>query len=74
MHAQAIQESLVKQATKLIDIEEYKALKIEDTTSIEVVYDYIKGEFTTYEFVIDNQETIEDIMTEIVNMELMLII
>ena len=61
---------LVKQATKLIDIEEYKALKIEDTTSIEVVYGYIKGEFTTYEFVIDNQETIKDIMTEIVNMEL----
>ena len=55
---------------KLVDLKQYSAMTKNGTTSIEVVYDYIKGEFTTYEFVIDNQETIEDIMTEIVNMEL----
>ena len=61
---------LVKPATRLIDIEKYKALKVEDTIYIEVVYDYIEGESTTYEFVIDNQEKIEDIMVEVVNIEL----
>ena len=43
---------------------------MDGTKSIEVVYDYIEGEFHTYEFVINNQETIEKIMTEIFNMEL----
>ena len=45
-------------------------MTIDGTSSIEVVYDYIEGEFTTYEFVIDDQETIEKIMTEVFNMEL----
>lgn len=57
-------------SSKLIELEEYSAMTLEGTTSIEVVYDYIEGEFTTYEFIIDNQETIEEIMTEIFKMEL----
>lgn len=55
---------------KLVELEEYSSMTIDGTSSIEVVYDYIEGEFTTYEFVIDNQETIEKIMTEVFNMEL----
>ena len=57
---------------KLVELEEYSSMTINGTTSIEVVYDYIdiEGEFTTYEFVIDDQETIEKIMTEVFNMEL----
>ena len=58
--------------SKLVELEEYSAMTIDGTTSIEVVYDYIdiEGEFTTYEFVIDDQETIEKIMTEVFNLEL----
>ena len=55
---------------KLVELEEYSSMTIDGTSSIEVVYDYVEGEFTTYEFVIDNQETIEKIMTEVFNMEL----
>ena len=57
---------------KLVELEEYSSMAIDGTTSIEVVYDYIdiEGEFTTYEFVIDDQETIEKIMTEVFNLEL----
>ena len=56
--------------SKLVDLEKYSAMTIDGTTSIEVVYDYIDGEFTTYEFVIEDQETIEKIMSEIFNTEL----
>ena len=56
--------------SKLVELEEYSAMTIDGTTSIEVVYDYIEGEFTTYEFVIEDQETIEKIMSEIFNTEL----
>ena len=56
--------------SKLVDLEKYSAMTIDGTTSIEVVYDYIEGEFTTYEFVIEDQETIEKIMSEIFNTEL----
>lgn len=55
---------------KLVELEEYSSMTIDGTSSIEVVYDYIEGEFTTYEFVIDDQETIEKIMTEVFNLEL----
>ena len=57
--------------SKLVELEEYSAMTIDGTTSIEVVYDYIdiEGEFT-YEFVIEDQETIEKIMTEVFNTEL----
>ena len=65
-----VNEYLVVPATKLITIEAYSSLSIDGTESIEVVYDYIEGEFHTYEFVIEDQETIEKIMTEIFNMEL----
>ncbi len=61
---------LIKPATKLIEIEEYATLVRYGTTSIEVVYDYIKGGFTTYEFVIDDPEVIDNIMAEVFNMEL----
>ena len=61
---------LVKPAARLVDIEKYSSLTVDSITSIEVVYDYIEGGFTTYEFVIDNQETIEAIMTNVFNMEL----
>ena len=46
-------------------------MTIDGTTSIEVVYDYIdiEGEFT-YEFVIEDPETITAIMTEVFNTEL----
>ena len=57
---------------KLVELEEYSSLTINGTTSIEVVYDYIdvEGELTTYEFVIDDQETIKKIMAEVFNVEL----
>lgn len=55
---------------KLVDLDKYDTLTIDGTTSIDVVYDYIKGEFTTYEFTIDDHETIEKIMTEVFNIEL----
>lgn len=55
---------------KLNELEEYSSMTIDGTTSIEVVYDYIDGEFTTYEFVIYDQEVIEKIVTEVFNMEL----
>jgi len=56
--------------SKLVELEKYSAMTIDGTTSIEVVYDYIEGEFTTYEFVIDDPETITAIMTEVLNTEL----
>ena len=56
--------------SKLVELEKYSAMTIDGTTSIEVVYDYIEGEFTTYEFVIDDPETITAIMTEVFNTEL----
>ena len=55
---------------KLVDLDKYSAMTANGTTSIEVVYDYIEGEFTTYEFVIEDQETIVNIMTEIFKLEL----
>ena len=56
--------------SKLVELEQYSAMTIDGTTSIEVVYDYVEGEFTTYEFVIEDQETINKIMTEVFNIEL----
>ena len=56
--------------SKLVELEKYSAMTRDKTTSIEVVYDYINGEETTYEFVIDNQGIIENIMTELFNMGL----
>ena len=56
--------------SKLVELEQYSAMTIDGTTSIKVVYDYIEGEFNTYEFVIEDQETIEKIMSEIFNTEL----
>ena len=56
--------------SKLVELEQYSAMTIDGTTSIEVVYDYIEGEFNTYEFVIEDQETIVNIMTEIFKLEL----
>ncbi|MBE7077075.1 MAG: hypothetical protein E7377_00050 [Clostridiales bacterium] len=55
---------------KLVELEKYSTMTIDGTTSIEVVYDYIKGEKTTYEFVIEKQELMEEITTELFNMEL----
>ena len=56
--------------TKLVELEKYSTMTIDGTISIEVVYDYVEGEFTTYEFVIEDQETINKIMTEVFNTEL----
>ena len=56
--------------TKLVELEKYSTMTIDETISIEVVYDYVEGEFTTYEFVIEDQETINKIMTEVFNTEL----
>ena len=61
---------LNQSTSKLVDLEKYSAMTIDGTTSIEVEYDYIEGEFTTHEFVIEDQETIEKIMSEIFNTEL----
>ena len=61
---------LNKSPTKLIELERYSNMTTDGTTSIEVVYDYIDGESTTYEFVIEDQETIEKIMTVVFNTEL----
>lgn len=66
----AINRYLARPASKLVDIELYSSLTIDGTSSIEVVYDYIEGEFTTYEFVIDSKDVITEIMTEVCNMEL----
>jgi len=56
--------------SKLVELEKYSTMTIDGTISIEVVYDYVEGEFTTYEFVIEDQETINKIMTEVFNTEL----
>ena len=56
--------------SKLVELEKYSTMRIDGTISIEVVYDYVEGEFTTYEFVIEDQETINKIMTEVFNIEL----
>ena len=63
-------DTLNQSPSKLVELEKYSAMTIDGTTSIEVVYDYIEGEFTTYEFVIDDPETITAIMTEVFNTEL----
>ena len=55
--------------TKLVDVEEYSYMTKTETTSIEVIYEYIEGEFAIYEFVIENQKTIEEIMTELFDMK-----
>ena len=55
---------------KLVDLKQYSTMTKNGTTSIEVVYDYIDGEFTTYEFDIEDQETIGKIMAEVFNVEL----
>ena len=56
--------------SKLVELEKYSTMTIDGTISIEVVYDYVEGEFTTYEFVIEDQKTINKIMTEVFNIEL----
>ena len=61
---------LIQSPTKLIELEKYSNMTIDGTTSIEVVYDYIEGEFTTYEFVIEDQETIDKIMIAVFNTDL----
>ena len=61
---------LIQSRTKLIELEKYSNMTIDGTTSIEVVYDYIEEEFTTYEFVIEDQETIDRIMIEVFNTDL----
>ena len=63
-------DSIDQSQLKLVDLEKYSAMTIDGTTSIEVVYDYIEGEFTTYEFVVDDRETIDAIMTEVFNISL----
>ena len=55
---------------KLVDLEQYSSMTATGTNSIEVVYDYLDDDFTTYEFVIDDQEVIGEIMTEVFSMEL----
>ncbi len=62
--------NLEQSPTKLVELKKYSAMTVDATTSIEVVYDYINEEETTYNFVIDNQEAIEKIMIEVFNMEL----
>ena len=55
---------------KLVEIERYAGMRIDGTTSIDVVYDYVEGDFFTYEFTIENQEIIGNIMAEVFNVEL----
>ena len=55
---------------KLSGVERFSSMTIDGTTSIEVVYTYIDEERTVYEFVIEDKETIDKIMTELFNMEL----
>ena len=55
---------------RLVELDQYSSMTADGTTSMEVVYDYIKGEFTTYEFVIEDQVKIQRIMAEVFNMEL----
>ncbi len=62
--------NLKQSPSKLVELEKYSSMTIDGTKSIDVVYDYTDGEFTTYEFVIDDQEVIEKIMAEVFNMEL----
>ncbi len=62
--------NLEQSPSKLVELEQYSSMTTDGTISIEVVYDYIRGEEATYEFDIYDQETIEEIMTEVFNMEL----
>ena len=59
-----------RELPKLVELEQYYSMTIDGTSSIDVVYDYTEGEFTTYEFAIEDQETIGKIMAEVFNMEL----
>ena len=55
---------------RLVEIERYAGMTIDGTTSIDVVYDYIEGDFATYEFTIENQEIVGNIMAEVFDVEL----
>lgn len=56
--------------TKLVDLDEYATMTKNGTTSIEVGYTYVGTEETVYEFVIEDAETIDAIMSEVFKMEL----
>ena len=63
-------DSSIPNKFKLVDLEQYSSMTATGTNSIEVVYDYLDDDFTTYEFVIEDQEVIGEIMTEVFSMEL----
>ena len=63
-------DSSTQNKFKLVDLEQYSSMTATGTNSIEVIYDYLDDDFTTYEFVIEDQEVIGEIMTEVFSMEL----
>lgn len=63
-------DSSTQNKFKLVDLEQYSSMTATGTNSIEVVYDYLDDDFTTYEFVIEDQEVIGKIMIEVFSMEL----
>lgn len=57
-------------ATMLVSLGRYSAMTTDGTTLVEVVYDYLHEGETTYEFFIEDPDTIVLLMTEIFRMEL----
>ena len=57
-----------KSYKKLIELERFSSMTIDGTTSIDVVYTHTNGKETA--FVIEDEDTIEKIMTEIFDMGL----
>ena len=56
--------------SKLVEIERFSSMTLDGTTSIEVIYDYTKDGYATYEFVIEDREMIREIMTALFEVKL----
>lgn len=56
--------------SKLVEIERFSSMTLDGTTSIEVIYDYTKDGYATYEFIIEDREMIREIMTALFEVKL----
>ena len=54
-----------KTPTKLVELDKYSDMTMDGTTSIEVEYQYQVSEMQIYEFVVKDQETIDEMMTTV---------
>ena len=54
-----------KTPTKLVELDKYSDMTMDGTTSIEVDYQYQIGDTWIFEFVVKDQETIDEMMTAV---------